>query len=195
MTARRAVVCDTETSSLDCRAGWALEVGWHDLETDESGVFVPPHPVQDVLRLGDPAALNINKYRERLMRAPQDTDWAQTRALNRRLQGATLVGANPAFDAGFLSALFDRANLIARAPWHYRLDDIEAAAKGVFHLDYVPSCREVCERLGVIPGWHTASSDVRAEVAAYRALQSLSWAAAEDLARRWNDHHANRDAA
>ncbi len=45
------------------------------------------------------------------------------------LDGATLVAANPAFDAGFLSAFLSHYGC-KTAPWHYRLRDIGSMAWG-----------------------------------------------------------------
>lgn len=49
--------------------------------------------------------------------------------LSRVLQGATLVAANPAFDAGFIGAFLNRLGHPAQ-PWHYRLRDIGSMAYG-----------------------------------------------------------------
>ena len=83
------------------------------------------------------------------------------------LDGATMVGVNPAFDAAMLRARW------GFTPWHYRLLDVEAYAAAVLGLDHVPSLAEVCERVRVKPGDHTTAGDVRAVREAHRVLRAL----------------------
>lgn len=85
------------------------------------------------------------------------------------LRDAILVAANPAFDAGFLSAFLARHGQPPR-PWHYRLRDIGAMAIGYLcRVATEPplidaSTDELAEALGVDPGQferHSALGDCR----------------------------------
>jgi DNA polymerase III epsilon subunit-like protein len=85
---------------------------------------------------------------------------------------ATLLGSNPRFDARMLEKVFRRINRKPE-PCHYRLRDISAYAMGVLGLDYQPGLAELCERLGVEPGDHSAEADVTATGVAYLKLRSM----------------------
>lgn len=66
--------------------------------------------------------------------------WSQPRALAAvlapLLNGATLIAANPTFDAGFLAAFLRR---YGQAPtWHYRLRDIGSMAWGWLQANHLP---------------------------------------------------------
>lgn len=165
------IFVDLETSGLSPDADWAVEAGWRNLNTGDEGVFVPIHPVENVLRFGDPAALRINRYRERLQHADQDHGLQDTTRLYAALAGQTLVAANPAFDASFLIRLFHRAGFIRTDPWHHRLWDIEAYACGVLALRDLPSMSDICHLLGIAPGDHSAGGDVAAGSSAFHELR------------------------
>jgi DNA polymerase III alpha subunit (gram-positive type) len=171
VTDRQLVLIDLETSGLSSRTDFAVEAGWRNLATGESSTFVPVHPVDVVLKFGDPAALEINGYRKRLMRADQDHNLFGTKRLHRELEGNTIVGANPAFDARFMDALFYRSGLSPVDPQHHRMIDIEVYAMAVFDLKYVPGMSEICHRLDLPPGDHTAFGDVVAETRAFHELR------------------------
>lgn len=186
MIGRQVIVVDTETSGLDPARHTTLEVAWWNLTTDERGLFIPPHNVSTVLAGADIEALRVNRYIDRIPGQPQDLDdtelhrlWSQFtdydeddvtddgRAAETR---HVLAGANPAFDAAFLSNLF--AGLARVAPWHHRLLDLSAYAAGVLGLDVdeLPGLRTVCALLNVEPGDHTAEGDVTATGLCFRAL-------------------------
>lgn len=196
MSARRVIVVDCETSSLapDDRLGGLIgaaplgehygvvtEVAWHDLGSDERGVFVPRHDVRLVRAHGAIKALTISGYLERLAEAEQD-DGTEVRALHERLTGRAMAGSNPSFDARFLRQLF-RAHGTAPGcpganpePWHHRLCDLAGYAAGRLGLapGDLPGLARVCELLEVEPPDHTAAGDVRATVECLRRLEECT---------------------
>lgn len=188
------VVVGVATNGLLVARHEVVEIGWHDLATDEHGVFVPNHDVRYVVANSDIDMLIANGYVERIARAEQDRHpkWAeesgeQTFQLWERLNDATLTAADPGFVAPFLAKLFARftATEIDPAPWPRALD-IEAYGAGVLGLDPspLPRIRELCERLGIEPGDHTADRDVAAEVAVLRELMRRAGSSAPDLPDR-----------
>ena len=70
------------------------------------------------------------------------------------LRNATLVAANPHFDASFLRRRW------GHAPWKYRLLDIEAYAMGALNLIEPKGLAYIAEKLGVDAPDHTAAGDV-----------------------------------
>lgn len=173
---RAIVVVDLETSALepDNRIsglfagipvgdvyGVAVEAAWWNLTTGEHGSFVPRHNVRTVRAYGAAGALTVCRYLERLADAPQD-DGTEAKRLHAQLDGNTLAGSNPAFDAAFLRQLFAREDV--PAPWHHRLLDLSAYAAGYLDVpgNHLPGLARVCERLGVDRPDHTAAGDVRA---------------------------------
>jgi hypothetical protein len=155
MTHRR-VILDCETTSLepDYKTGRGViwELGCIELD-DEGG----PAAVEAVhlwrmkpdASAADPGALAVGRFYERTgdmrdcCRTAEDLmdptprkgggpHWSDPKLLApvvaARLSGATVIGAVPSFDAGFLAA-FLRAH--GEAPsWHYRMRDIGSMAYG-----------------------------------------------------------------
>lgn len=130
---------DTETTGLDVdhHDAWEIAVilrrpGVTDLEY----LF----QIRTSLAEADPKALEINRYEQRF--AVPDGEFAieistevtpHTEAdlmhdLMTILDGAVLVGSNPAFDDRFLTKLFHEAGVTPR--WHYRTVDFAAMAVG-----------------------------------------------------------------
>lgn len=85
---------------------------------------------------------------------------------------ATMLGSNPRIDALMLEKVFRRVGR-APDPMHHRLLDIAAYAMGVLGLDYAPGLFDLCERLGVEPGDHSAEADVTATGICYRKLRAI----------------------
>jgi hypothetical protein len=162
------IVVDTETSGLDPNLHITLEVAWWDLNTGKRGCFIPPHDVEWVLQHGDPHALAINGYRERLATAAQDTDGLSAAALAAVLADNTMAGANPRFDVSFL------VPRVMPELWHFRLWDVEAYAAGKLDLSYIPGLSDICRRLGVPCGDHTAEGDVTATGECLLALRTMA---------------------
>lgn len=146
---------DVETSGLYSHCHVPVEVAWWHLQSDDRGVFVPAHDVAHVLKEGDPKALEINKYRERLQHAKQD-DGTEVDRLERLPLGNTLAGSNPRFDAQFLT------EHLMYEVWHHRLWDLASYAMGRLNLTYQPGLADVCKRLHIPVGDHTAEGDVTA---------------------------------
>jgi DNA polymerase-3 subunit epsilon len=172
-SSRRLIVVDTETTGLEDQHV-AVEISWELIGSGMRGTFVPPFTVEDV-KAADPASLAINKFYERgLDTAPQDGLFVETTRLHEALKGNTMAGSNPSFDARMLSKLFLKAGLSPR-PWFYRMCDLSAYAAGVLGTDpaELVGLRDVCGRLGVSPGDHTAEADVRATIECFGALGVL----------------------
>lgn len=120
----------------------------------------------------DPVALRLNGYLQRFRGEPL-LGLTFESELREVLKGATVVGANPAFDTGFLRERW------GDTPWHHRLWDVEAYAAGVLGLDKLLGNAGVADTLRergfTIPQPdHTAAADVEATRASFYALKSLS---------------------
>lgn len=160
------VFLDTETTGLDPLRHEVWEVAY---AVDGGPVLsgVVPHS----LRNADPEALSMNGYLAR-----GHGRWVSVEnGLRGSLSGATLVGANPAFDAAFLRARW------GVSPWHYRLLDVEAYAAGVLGLEMpqgLAKTTKTVRDLGFdIPEPdHTAAGDVATVRAVYEALREIQQA-------------------
>lgn len=169
------VFVDTETTGLDPDRHDVWEIAL----IDDKGETEYQLPVD--LSSADPTALRINRFYERRNAMSQGRDLASFSARRTvpevdwwshgprsiaediavRLDGMTLVGANPAFDAAFLRRfLLDHG----QAPmWSHRLLDIEAYAAAFCH-GMPKSLRDTAGVLGVPvdeDGRHTALGDAR----------------------------------
>ena len=162
------VFIDTETTGLDPTRHEVWEIAYAvDDAPIMSGVL------WHSLRNADPHALSLNGYWERTAgvdaRFCSDLEVGARRAL----EGATLVGANPAFDAAFLRARWGDVF------WHHRLWDVEAYAAGVLGLDKLAGLKGVaaalCDMGHEIPEPdHSAAADVATLRASFRALQAIA---------------------
>ncbi|MGV8847844.1 3'-5' exonuclease [Tessaracoccus sp.] len=174
---RRRIFIDLETTGLR-PTHQATEVAWWDLETDDHGVFIPVHSLDGA----DPYALEIQGYDARIKGAPVDegsgTDalWARFYGDGTRAGKAAIVAANPGFDGGFLSGVFDRAGLDPE-PFHYRKLNVSEGAYWLypgFGEGNTPGLNDVAAMFGVVnPNPHEAMSDVRTGVVVYRLLEQL----------------------
>jgi len=159
------VFLDIETTGLDPDVHQVWEIATAT-EGSAVGSSVVPHD----LRTADPEALRLNGYwaRRHLL---DNTSANVDQVLRQLLTGATIVGANPAFDAAFLRRRW------GVTPWHYRLLDVEAMAVGVLGLDRPLGLQKLAEALAHeghnIPAPdHTAAGDVLTTRAVYRALRT-----------------------
>lgn len=158
---RRAVILDTETTSLKPAYGTGTGVIWElaVMEYEEPGDRYV-WQMKPNLAVADPAALGVGHFYERTAKncracsAPTraynlvhsqegaDPHWSSPEAVAAEvavmLDGATIIAANPAFDAGFLTAFLNTCG--QAATWHYRLRDIGSMAWGY------------CQRRGMKPG-------------------------------------------
>lgn len=160
---------DTETTGLDPN----LHDVWEIACAIDDG---PIHSaiVAHSLTFADSEALEVSRYYDRTGGGEPPTEttrWFES-ALQRRLAGVTLVGANPAFDAAMLTARW------GHAPWHFRLLDIEAYAMGALGYDrprgLATITRDLCARGFEIPEPdHSAAADVAATRACHLALVDL----------------------
>lgn len=171
---RHIVVVDVETTGFDPSRNLCVEVAWWDLTADARGYFIPRHNVSDALAGAQLEALRLNRYIDRIAGQPQDQDGSEARRLADALNGHTLAGSNPAFDASFLRQLFvdyENRELCYFAQWHHRMWDLSPYSAGVLGLDHLPGLAEVCERLDI---WarpdHSAESDVTATGLCFQAL-------------------------
>jgi DNA polymerase-3 subunit epsilon len=165
---RRVIVADTETTGLDKDTDQPLEVGWCELWGTASGLFVPPHTIEDA----DRESLELNGYWERIVHRPRDDAYSATAELHEALTGATLAGSSPDFDAAMLRRLFREADLYPE-PFHHRYLPLESYAAGVLGLDplNLPGLSDVCRLLGVVRSdRHTAWVDVMDAAQCFKRL-------------------------
>lgn len=170
MTSTRPLLfIDTETGGLDPTRHALIEVAWATISDQEPRTLILPHDRAKI----DPAAAEINGYYRRDL--GDAAKWAtdhEIATLRVALDGSTLVGANPSFDAGFLAH-----DWFPDRPWHYRLLDIGSMAYGVLRTPDMPGMKDVRDALTTagrtIPyPDHTAAGDVRALVASYLVLRN-----------------------
>ena len=168
------VLCfiDTETTGLDPRIHQPYEVCYWREDRHQPRTLSLPH----TLEYADGAALRIGGYHERQFAPGKPFDPTETYVLRagllRDLEGVTLVGSNPAFDAAMLR------QFIGTDVWHYRLINVAEGGMWVFGWDRPKGLADVaaeCRARGYeIPTPdHTAEGDVRTTRAVYEALRSI----------------------
>ena len=158
------VFLDTETTGLDPATDQIWEIAY---AVDDGQIFssVVNHTVTPPEEVAE-----LNGYYDRVTSYRQMESKYRLAKLREALDGATLVGANPSFDAGFLRARW------GETPWHYRMLDIESYAMGALGWDSPKGLKDVYAslvRLGFeLPAPnHTAAGDVATTQAAYYALR------------------------
>jgi hypothetical protein len=158
---------DTETTGLDPRIHQPYEVSWwrEDQPAPKGG------RLEHELTHADATALKIGRYWEREMFLPGPT-FVRGEELLRDLNGVTLVGSNPAFDAAMLT------RVIGFPVWHHRMIDVSNVAMVVFDWDrpkglvgVVDACRD--RGFAIPEPDHTAEGDVRATRVVYQALRAI----------------------
>jgi DNA polymerase III epsilon subunit-like protein len=176
---RQLIVVDVETTGLDVETHHVLEVAAVNVETGEELYFVPALP-EGALDNADGKALKINGYFQRDVYAHRlDVDasekyWTQ---LWDWLDGNTLAGSNPSFDAAMLNRAqaWNGGPRSARrpSPWHHRLADLSAYAAGALNIDptAMPGLEVVCRSLHVENSApHSALGDARATAECFKKL-------------------------
>jgi DNA polymerase-3 subunit epsilon len=160
------VFLDTETTGLDPDRHEVWEIAY---AVDDEPILsaVVPHSFANP----DPKALAMNGYLDRALDVRPSRLFEES--VKADLDGATLIGANPAFDAAFLRARW------GVTPWHHRLWDVEAYAAGVLGWDKLRGLAGIAEALRemgheIPEPDHTAAADVATLRAAFRALQSIA---------------------
>jgi len=163
------VLCfiDTETTGLDPRIHQPYEVCIWREDKDEPSTYELPH----TLEYADQQALRIGGYHDRRFRPSSESPDFHVRQLVKHLNGVTLVGSNPAFDAAMLT------RVIGTPVWHHRLINVAEGAMWAFGWDRPKGLADVataCRERGYeIPEPdHTAEGDVRTTRAVYEALRA-----------------------
>ena len=145
---------DIETTGLSIRNHEVWEIAYAiDDEPIKSRFVDHTPPALDSTTL---PAIRLNGYVQRFEGDSFSSNVWESE-LRRRAEGATLVAANPHFDASFLSERWDDWG---NAPWKYRMLDLEAYAMGAFGLEEPKGLAWIAEKLGVTAPTHTAADDV-----------------------------------
>jgi len=153
------VFLDTETTGLDPARHSVWEIAYAVDDGPILSSFVS-HSTEGA----DPKALRLNGYLDRFGGEPfLGLDFEAV--LREALDGATLVGANPSFDAAFLQARW------RYRPWKYRLLDVEAYAMPALGLTEPKGLAYIAKELGTDAPDHTAAVDVQVLRDTFRALQ------------------------
>ncbi|WP_411078497.1 exonuclease domain-containing protein [Streptomyces sp. cmx-10-25] len=178
---------DTETTGLDpfLHDPWEIAVILRADGQDEEHVL----RIEPDLTNADPAALSLNRYQERVAHPDWVWDDRQTAAhrLHALLDGAVIVGSNPAFDAEMITHLLGRYYAQPR-PWHYRTIDAVTLAVGSLYGRAAERTRADCDatwygRIAHAVGWpwrsHNVSRYVQIEPPApevvHTALADARW--------------------
>lgn len=173
----RYVALDLETTSLDTHRAYPLEIAAVEVTPDDDPgvygaacVFVP-HTDRSVINAADDEALAVNRWYERRLfdhMASPDGTRAAIGELVAMLDGATLVGANPAYDAAvlwrWLRAMTDYHGThdLESPPWHFRLYDVEVATAAALGLDRIPGLAKCADLWSIDTDpsvAHTAAGD------------------------------------
>jgi DNA polymerase-3 subunit epsilon len=161
------VYLDIETTGLDPERHQVVELAYAIGDGP-----VCSSVVDHDLANAEEAALKVCQYWERgLASAEPEPGFEDSAQL--ALDGATVVGANPAFDTEFLRHRW------GRSPWRYRRVDIESYAMPILGHDEPVGLSSLAAKLTAmnfkIPSPdHTAGGDVAATRAIHRALVSLA---------------------
>jgi DNA polymerase III epsilon subunit-like protein len=159
---------DCETTGLDPFLHDAFEIAviLRADGRDQEHVF----HIRPDLANASPDALVLNRYHERTSDPAwkwHDPHHAATQ-LHRVLDGAVLIGSNPAFDAEMIRHLFARYFDDA-TPWHYRTVDVVTLAVGSLYGRAAERTRNDCDatwygRVARAVGWPWKSHDVSRHV-------------------------------
>lgn len=169
MTTTTLCFIDTEATGLDARIHQPYEVAWWREDEAQPAQVNLPHTLEHA----DPTSLAIGHYFDRGF-APWGGGAATRTCVGnvaRHLQGVTLVGANPGFDAAMLT------RFIGTQVWHHRMIDVSTGAMWLLGWDrprgLLDTALALRDRGYEIPEPdHTALGDVRTTRAVYDALRA-----------------------
>ena len=165
---RRFISVDLETSGLDPRRHEIIEVGLV-IEEESGGLSEVEFSLPFDERRASAEALSINGWGTREFPPVKDPGLA-VGMLCEILDGVHIVGKNPQFDTGFLTALFARFGEEPR--WHHRLVDVGMLAWGRFnaHHDGSPPWQQP-PNSELLLEWHGLPAD-----GLHSALADARWA-------------------
>lgn len=173
------VFLDTETTGLDRERHQVWEIG-AIVRTEDVGDIEYQWMLRPDLRTADPTGLRIGRYYERMgavrasypggscwrVKHPVDTGgYAMDEVaaeLARLLDGVTLVGAVPDFDAEILRRWLRRNG--QAGTWHYHLVDVETLAAGALRRPPPWGLDDLLADCGLVydeADRHTALGDAR----------------------------------
>ncbi len=162
------VYLDTETNGLDPSVHQVWEIAY---AIDDGPVRADV--VAHTLISADDDALKINGYMDRTNHLPTIKNaFLFEDEVFGALDSRTVVGANPAFDAAFLRTRW------GRAPWRYRMLDVEAYAMGALGYNEPQGLATIASDLQSA-GWpipdptHRAADDVETTRACHKALLAI----------------------
>lgn len=158
------IFLDTETTGLDPELHEVWEMAY---AINDGPVVSQAVPHQGLT--SDPSALRMNGYYDRAIRDVSPLFDMRVREI---LEGNTIVGANPTFDAAFLQKRW------GVAPWHYRMIDVESMALAVLEYDRPKGLKDISEELremgyNISEPNHSAAGDVATTRDCYIALRHI----------------------
>lgn len=179
---------DTETTGLDpfLHDAWEIAVVLRkagDADTEHVFRILPD------ISNADPKALRINRYFERV--TADGWQWDDRQAAAQRmyglLNGAVMVGSNPAFDAEMIAHLFGHYYDQPK-PWHYRTIDVATLAVGALYGRASEWTRKDCDatwydKVANAVGWPWKSYDVSRHVEVEPPVKAVAHTALGDA--RW----------
>lgn len=177
---RRYVALDLETTSLDTHRAYPLELAALPIDTDSDhrALSFVPHTDRSIINAADDDALAVNGWFERRLYRQMLTPAATRNAVDilvDLLDGATLVGANPAYDAAVLWRWLRLRTDLDSPPWHFRLYDVEVATAAALGLERIPSLAKCADLWNVevtVADLHTAAGDTLLTADVFRAIQA-----------------------
>lgn len=142
------VFVDIETTGLDWRRHGITELGWIVRTPDGQETEKVRHP-EVSLEGAEPIALELSRYWERIAPLPTTPLADVIREFIGDADGATLVGANVAFDALRIDVAAHSCGL--DLTWDYRLHDVESSSAPLISEpgNRVPSLAACANGLGV----------------------------------------------
>jgi len=162
---RDFVFVDTETTGLDDKKDELVELSYAINDGSIKTLFFGVEEVPDFID-------QLTKFTERGIAGLKSTQEEIDVYLGSCV-GATMVAANPTFDAGFLH----REDLF---PFHYRMVDLSAYAMGVLGLEEMPGQADVVNVLrqynyDIPEPDHSSYNDVAALQSCFYALRDFRW--------------------